>query len=647
MREASQRSAVVLPCSADELPEYERALLRQLDGRRHLRGLASSPLLCALNLDRRQQLPPDRMALYRDALALLLERRDVEREVPANRIVVLDTGSKLAVLQHVAWRLSLASRAELPRDDVLALVRRAVERMPNVEHAAEDVLQHLLDRSGVLREPVVGRVDFVHRTFQEYLAAKEAVEDQPVDVLVTRAHLDQWWETIVMAVGHATPERRAELLGRVLDRADAEPRHGRRLRLLAAACLDTAQMIDPEVSRRVEAAVEELLPPRGQNETRSLALAGGRTLRLLPSSLDGLSAASAAACVKTAALIGGPEAQRLLARWAPDPRGAVQRALAQVWRYFDPGDYAETVLREAPLDAGSIRVERVEHVPHLRTFRHLRDAHLDLRDLGKIDDLTFLRNAPPVTTELYVGVRGPIDLALLANCPALEVMSLVEGEVCTGWEVLATLLNLRWLQVNPPDGGLDLSFVADSPSLTVVILRDCTALSDLSSLVSASHMGHVGLFDAEHLQDLRPLTGLAHLTSLGIGRASFPGGLHVVTPILDRLKHLRVLSVPTATSLEVLTESLLESIELYDCPVTDLQPLATLQSLKRVWLRRLPSLNLAPLASLPHLRELMLTDIDEPVDLSALARTHHRLRVELRNTSPVGAAGPLVKIRRL
>ena len=357
MRDAAQRSAVVLPCHADELREYERALLRQLDGRRHLRGLATSPLLCAmlcaLNLDRRQQLPPDRMALYRDALALLLERRDAEREVPASRAVVLDTSSKLAVLQHVSWRLSLAGRAELPRDQVLALVRRAVERMPNVEYAAEDVLQHLLDRSGVLREPVLGRVDFVHRTFQEYLAAKEAVEDQPVDVLVSRAHLDQWWETIVMAVGHATPERRAELLGSVLDRADTEPRHCRRLRLLAAACLDTAQMVDLEVTRRVEAAVEELLPPRGQNETRSLALAGGRTLRLLPSSLDGLSAASAAACVKTAALIGGPEAQRLLARWAPDSRGAVQRALAQVWRYFDPRRVRRGRAARRPTGCGS------------------------------------------------------------------------------------------------------------------------------------------------------------------------------------------------------------------------------------------------------------------------------------------------------
>jgi predicted NACHT family NTPase len=80
MRDAAGCCAVELPCSVEELPDYEQALLRSLDGRRHLRGLASSPLLCAmlcvLNLDRRKQLPPDRMALYRDALALLLERRD-------------------------------------------------------------------------------------------------------------------------------------------------------------------------------------------------------------------------------------------------------------------------------------------------------------------------------------------------------------------------------------------------------------------------------------------------------------------------------------------------------------------------------------------------------------------------------------------
>jgi hypothetical protein len=540
MRVAAQRCSVSLPCPVEELPEYERALQRQLDARRHLRGLASSPLLCAmlcaLNLDRRQQLPPDRMALYHDALALLLERRDAEREVPASRSVVLDTGSKLAILQHVAWRLSLAGRAELPREEVLALVARAVARMPNVDYPPEEVLAHLLERSGVIREPVLSRVDFVHRTFQEYLAAKEAVEDQTVDALVSRAHLDQWWETIVMAVGHATPQHRAALLAGVLDRADAEPKHCRRLRLLAAASLDTAQMVDPEVTRRVEGAVEQLVPPRGQNETRSLALAGGRMLRLLPSSLDGLSDASATACVKTTALIGGPEAQRLLARWSPDPRGAVQRALAQVWRYFDPTDYAEAVLCDAPLDDGTIQVESVEHVPHLRRLRNLRDARLDLSNAGRVDNLAFLRDAPPVITQLHIQAGDPVDLTPLANSPALKFLVVLGSGACTGVEVFPRLTALHSLALAPADRGRDLSFLGGCPALTRVKLPNCTELADLSALVSASGLEHVCLEDATRVRDLRALTRLANLRTLGIGGAPLSSDLDAVARRLGPIR---------------------------------------------------------------------------------------------------------------
>jgi hypothetical protein len=650
VREAAQRSAIALPCRANELPEYERALLRQLDGRRHLRGLASSPLLCAmlcaLNLDRRQQLPPDRMALYRDALALLLERRDAEREIPAGRSVVLDTGSKLAILQHVAWRLSLAGRAELHRDEAMALVRRAVERMPNVKYSAEDVLQHLLDRSGVIREPVVGRVDFVHRTFQEYLAAKEAVEDQTVDALITRAHLDQWWETIIMAVGHTTPERRAALLSGVLHRADTEPKHCRRLRLLAAACLDTAQVVDPAVIRRIEAAVEQLVPPRGQNETRSLALAGGGALRLLPSSLDEIGDASAVACVKTAALVGGPEALRLLTRWSPDPRSAVQRALAQMWRYFDPGDYAQAVLRDAPLDDGTIIVELIEHVPHMRTLQQLQGAQLHLMNSDMVDDLNFLRDASPATIALQVRATRPVDLAPLISCPALYEVSITEGGVSSGWEVLSTLTALTWLSVPLPDGGHELPFLANCPSLHGVNLLACTALSDLSPLLPLSSLRFVNLREAKRLRDLGALAQLPNLSLLYIGEAPLIGGLAAVAPVLDRLEKLGVWSVPTATSLEALAGSSLQNITLVDCPIVDLSPLATLQSLKTLYLQGIPAVDLAPLVMLPHLRELSLTDINEPVDLSPLAQTDHRLRVALRNTSTAGSVSPLVKVRR-
>jgi hypothetical protein len=178
------------------------------------------------------------------------------------------------------------------------------------------------------------------------------------------------------------------------------------------------------------------------------------------------------------------------------------------------------------------------------------------------------------------------------------------------------------------------------------MMYDCTELSDLSALASAFRLRYVDLRRAKRLREIGALTKLADLTSLHIGDAPLTGGLAAVTPVLDQLKTLSVCSVPTVTSLDALTGRALEYFSLDDCAVTNLEPLSTLQPLTQVQLRRLPSLNLAPLASLPHLRDLTLADINEPVDLSPLAQTDHRLRVEVRNTPTVGEPGPLVKIRR-
>jgi hypothetical protein len=369
----------------------------------------------------------------------------------------------------------------------------------------------------------------------------------------------------------------------------------------------------------------------------------------LPSTLNGLSDASAAACVKTAALVGGPEAQRLLARWSPDPRGAVQRALAQVWRYFDPGDYAEAVLADAPLDNGKIKVELFEHVPQLRKLQNLHDASIDLTGAGKVEDLNFLRDAPPVVTQLEVEGSGPLDLTPLAECPTLKFADMQGSEASAGWEALPAIRALWALGIDPPNGGGDLSFfsaLAECPSLTLLDMRGCTELSDLSALVSASGLRGLGIYDASRLYDLRALIGLANLQSLHIGDAPLTGGLVAVAPVLDRLNDLSLLWVPTATSFDELAGSSLQRINLAKCPATSLEPLTTVQSLEEVRLQRFPALDLSPLARLRHLQKLFLRNIDEPVDLSSLAQIDHRIQIGLHNTSTVGTAGPLVKIQR-
>ncbi|WP_442818488.1 NACHT domain-containing protein [Streptomyces sp. NBC_01320] len=198
----------------ESLDRYEASLNQAVTTRRDLGRLATNPLmcalLCALNRDRRMQLPRARKELYDAALDMLLVRRDTEREITSVEGVSLSRDELTALLQRLAYWLIRNGQAEAAQDEVVAMLDEWLAAMPQVREQGDagQVFSHLLIRSGLLREPVPGYVDFVHRTFQDYLGAKAAVEARDFGVLVRNAHDDQWDDVVRMAVGHARVEER-------------------------------------------------------------------------------------------------------------------------------------------------------------------------------------------------------------------------------------------------------------------------------------------------------------------------------------------------------------------------------------------------------------------------------------------------------
>ncbi|MCE6993409.1 NACHT domain-containing protein [Saccharothrix sp. S26] len=544
------RDAESLPCAPEDLPVAERRLLRQLDNRPHLRALAASPLLCAmlcaLNLGRTSELPQSRMELYQAALTMLLDLRDAEREIAG----MLSGTEKTVLLRDLAWRLIQAGRSELPLDRAISFVSLKLTSMPTVDSPAEVVLTHLLERSGVLREPVSGRVDFVHRTFQEYLAASEATEQEHIETLARNAHLDTWRETVVMACGHGKRSQTRDLLTAILDRADAEPRHARRLRLLAAACLETVTDVDAPVHSRIDHVIRDhLVPPRSVRETRSLASIGHRVLRYLPETLDGLSEAAAAATTRAVALTGGADAIPRLAHYARDARKDVQNEIINAWEYFDPERYAREVLADAPLDDGRISVRSLRLLPLLGSLRNLTETELwlldrpcaDLDHLRGIPHLSFLYQvcigeidlAPlsehPALRHLYLrGASGYRDLALLERLPDLVALSL-DGSI--DLDALPAMRKVEYLDISVPHGGADLALLRRLPALHALCVQSDTPevvddidvhLPDLvhlelegaaaRNLRAASRLEHLQVLtlytEGSELLDLRPLRGM-------------------------------------------------------------------------------------------------------------------------------------------
>ncbi|WP_405661615.1 NACHT domain-containing protein [Streptomyces sp. RK9] len=503
-----------LPCAEDELPRYERSLLTSLKDRAHLLSLATNPLLaallCALHLARRGQLPRNRMELYRMTLEVLVQQRDNDRGVRSELPVPLTLTDKLCLLRDLAWRLSDNNRTEIAHDRATAHVTVKLAAMRHLDGLdGPAVLDHLLHRSGVLRSPVEGRLDFVHRTFQEYLAAYEAGVEDRIGNLVGRAHLDLWRETVIMAAGHANRTQQEELLGGILDRAEREPRHARTLRLVVASCQETMPSVPEALAARLDQAVGRLVPPRRQSEAESLAAVGVPLLSRLPSSLDGLSEAVALATVTTTARIGGEGALARLAAYAADARRSVQQHLADHWGHFDADAFAAAVLQHMPLG----------------------NVVLPLTHPGQWAAATRLANPSWITVH-YPFTRG---LSCLEELPAPRGLWLFELLGDVDLSPLRSQTQLGVLCLNGRGRLRDLDALGPLDRLSILTLDGWAPLPPPAGIPGHLELSQLTLGELAPDADLSPLTGfpLSRLTLSGSGR---PRGLDVLPPSLGKLE---------------------------------------------------------------------------------------------------------------
>ncbi|MFF8409968.1 NACHT domain-containing protein [Streptomyces omiyaensis] len=342
---------------------YEQQLLDSLRTTEHVAQLATNPLMCglicALHRDRRGYLPRGRKPLYEAALAMLLTRRDRERGMGDPYGVTLDEAPQIQLVQRLAYWLTLNDRLVMDRPRARALVTEALPALGLADAPPDRILTHLLHRSGLLREPTADTIAFVHRTFQDYLAAKALVDHWDIGVLVRHATDDRWEDVVRMAVGHGRPREAAEILRELLAAADAaEDRPARtRLVLLAATALAHATEVPPEVREEILRRTEEVVPPRTPDEARELASVGRMVLDLLPGP-EGLDESTAHLVVTAASHIVSDAAVPFLARYADHPSLMVRAQLVWAWHRFDPRAYGEDVI--ARLDPTELRYQAAD-----------------------------------------------------------------------------------------------------------------------------------------------------------------------------------------------------------------------------------------------------------------------------------------------
>jgi hypothetical protein len=329
---------------------YVRSLKHVIWSKQDLARLATNPLMCglicALHRDRRGYLPDSRKEMYDAALSMLLSRRDRERGLEDLGEIRISEEAQVQLLQKLAYWMIRNGRSEMDKTDAMDIFGRVLPAMPRVAEQGnpQDVYRHIMTRSGLLREPSIGRVDFIHRTFQDYLAARSAVEELDFDLLVANSYLDLWEDVVRMAVAHARPNERARLLTSLIHYADSCGENGRRIYLLAAACLEHATELDPTVWAEVRNRAARFIPPTTEDQARALAEVGPVALELLPGP-ETVSADESYLIVFVATRIGTDAALPKLIEYRHSDDIRVRNLLARAWANFDTEHYADEVIR--------------------------------------------------------------------------------------------------------------------------------------------------------------------------------------------------------------------------------------------------------------------------------------------------------------
>ncbi|MEU2515317.1 NACHT domain-containing protein [Streptomyces syringium] len=521
------------------LDSLERDLSQEFRRNATLRDLARTPLLCAVicALHRRRSglLPRTRWDLYRAALAMLLGGRDDYRRIHKPEGITLSVDDGQQLLQRIAVWLVRNGRVELSRAQAVRQLELAMDGLRHVREqgTADQVLTHLLNRSGLLQERSTDVIQFIHRTFQDYLAAKEFRDNDSLDELLGHAAEEQWQDVIRLVIGHCGRSEARRVISGLLTAADeaSDPEAQWPLRTLAAACAIGSAYVDDALHDAVWGGLKALGPPRNEREYGFLASLGPEVLPILPEP-EGLDAEQAA---RIARMLGslGEVALPLLKQYGQHSSFLARNAVANAWRSQPPQRYAEEVLAAMQLHDVSLRIlfpEQLSALHHLNRNGRLSIAQdhssaelrrglagqevrwLELEHNSVLRDLHFLREHPEIKHLTITTCPRLRDFSALADLelqllglalgsPDLEVIATSTGPLPQTTSLILTLADdfsviEQVLQVFPnlsflglhvlrtPSQPLDLSALHIRPELRLDVLN-----TEKVEILGAEHFG--------------------------------------------------------------------------------------------------------------------------------------------------------------
>ena len=196
-------------------PAEAQTLLAAIEQNPGVATLATNPLLCtivAVVYRNNRVLPNRRVELYLKCCEALLDTWERNKAIKDSGLIgSYDWQTKLELLAPVAyWLHSERERLAATEDEYVHQLAAVLQAKGLADGArapqeARRFIAVIRDRGGLLQGRGDGTLEFMHRTFQEYLAARYiAAQPDPnyIDLVMEHLHKSWWQEVHLLVIGY-------------------------------------------------------------------------------------------------------------------------------------------------------------------------------------------------------------------------------------------------------------------------------------------------------------------------------------------------------------------------------------------------------------------------------------------------------------
>ncbi|WP_181357482.1 HEAT repeat domain-containing protein [Stenomitos frigidus] len=272
----------------------KESLQKALNQQDRIKLLARNPLLLTIiALIHRYQarLPRERYKLYDKAVETLLTAWDDNKEL-SNQTVLqyLQLDDLRRLMESLAYWIHTQGNTGdteggtlIDKDELIQKLCQEIKTLKQLQHyeakaEAERFVKFIRDRTGLLNEQGQDCYAFVHKTFQEYLAAQDInyQADNEDDFEIVLTHIEQhlhdphWREVLLLLIAQQSPKKAARAIRKVLTANSPYEQWLHRDLLFAGRCLTEdpkgLKGADPSLSLEI---LEELIE-LGVSETPEL-----------------------------------------------------------------------------------------------------------------------------------------------------------------------------------------------------------------------------------------------------------------------------------------------------------------------------------------------------------------------------------------